>query len=188
LLTDLFVWATTCLGRPSPQWLTLVYAAGIFCIFIAKDYSERLMRRWRFLIAILTVVALAALGVRHVLQKREQQKWEQQKREVAYQSALLAYSETLKPGMTRKEVEDYLRAKNVGFRLMCCVDFRNSSKGVYDELTKIGQEDAPWACSEKNIYVAFQFTRPERNAAGWDANDSDTLKAITIFRWLEGCL
>jgi len=141
------------------------------------------MRRWRLPVAILAIVALSALGVRHLLQKREQQK-----RDVVYQSALRAYSEALKPGMTHKEVEDYLRAKNVSFRLMCCVDLKDSSKGVYDEFTKIGQEDAPWARSEKNVYVAFQFTRPERNPAGWDANDSDRLKAVTIDRWLEGCL
>ena len=141
------------------------------------------MRRWRLPVAILAVVAVSALTVRHVLEKRAQQT-----REVAYQSALLSYSEALRPGMTRKQVEDYLRAKNVSFRLMCCVDVKESSKGVYDELTKIGQEDPPWVCSEKNVYVAFQFTRPERNAAGWDANDSDSLKDVTLYRWLEGCL
>jgi hypothetical protein len=40
--------------------------------------------------------------------------------------------------MTRKEVEDYLRARNVEFGHMCCVDGQ-LSKGVWDDLTKIGQ-------------------------------------------------
>jgi hypothetical protein len=70
---------------------------------------------------------------------------------------------------------------------MCCVDTNEFSKGVYDELTKIGQEDAPWFCSEKNVYVAFQF-RGIAHKQGFEADSSDTLHAITIYRWLEGCL
>ena len=89
--------------------------------------------------------------------------------------------------MSRKEVEDYLRARKAGFRLMCCVDIKDSSKGVYDELTKVGQEDPPWFCSEKNIYVALQFTGASHKE-GFEADPSDTLRAITIYRWLEGCL
>src|SRR5712664_3036501 len=38
-----------------------------------------------------------------------------QKREAAYQSALSEYQRALRPGMTRKEAEDYLRAKNADF-------------------------------------------------------------------------
>jgi hypothetical protein len=90
--------------------------------------------------------------------------------------------------MTRKEVEDYLRARHINFRQMCCVDVKTFSKGVYDDLAQIGQEDAPWFCSEKNIYIAFQFTGQARNAAGWGADDSDKLKTVSIYRWLEGCL
>ena len=125
-------------------------------------YHSAVMRRWRLPVVVLTVAALSTLGIRHVFEKRVLEKRAQQTREVAYQSAVRSYSEVLRPGMSRKEVEDYLRAKNVRFRLMCCVDIKESSKDVYDELTKVGQEDPPWACSEKNVYVAFQFTRPER--------------------------
>ena len=43
------------------------------------------------------------------------------------------------PGrVKRKEVEDYLHAKNAPFRQMCCVDVKKFSKGVYDDLTEIG--------------------------------------------------
>jgi hypothetical protein len=91
--------------------------------------------------------------------------------------------------MTRKEVEDHLRAKNIEFSLMCCVDTKEEfSKGVYDDLAKIGQEDAGWFCSQKNIYVAFQFTRPSRNPEGPEADDADRLKAVAIYRSLVGCL
>ncbi len=89
---------------------------------------------------VLIVVALVALGVRHVLEKKAERRAEQ-KREIAYQSAVLSYSERFRPGMTRKEVEDYLRAKNIGLQQMCCVG--DSPKSVWDDLTKIGQESAP---------------------------------------------
>jgi hypothetical protein len=89
--------------------------------------------------------------------------------------------------MSRKEVEGYLRTKNVGFRIMCCVDTKEFSKGVYDELTRIGQEDPPWICSKKDIYVAFQFIGPAHKR-GFEADPSDTLRAITIYREPDRCL
>ena len=146
-------------------------------------YDSANMKHWRLLTVVLVAVAMSVIGVRHVLEKPAQQK-----REVAYQAALRPYSEVLRPGMTRNEVESYLRAENVRFGQMCCVDPTDLSKGVYDDLTKIGQEDAPWFCSEMNIYVAFQFTGPDRHAVGWTADASDTLKSVTIYRRLEGCL
>jgi hypothetical protein len=140
------------------------------------------MKLWRSLILVLIVVAPAALGARYMLEKRAKRK-----REIAYQSALRSYSERLGPGITRKEVEDYLRARNVEFGQMCCVDGQLSN-GVWDDLAKIGQEGAPWYCSEHNVYVAFQFTGPKRNRGVWTADPSDTLKAVNIFHRLEGCL
>ena len=139
-------------------------------------YDPADMKRWRLPAAIAVIVALSVVGIRHALEQRSQQKHEQQKREPIYQSKLLSYSAVLKPGMSRKEVEDYLRTKNITFRQMCCVDFKDTSPRGYDDLAKIGQEPAPWACSEKNVYVAFQF------------DSSDTLKSVTLYRWLEGCL
>jgi hypothetical protein len=71
---------------------------------------------------------------------------------------------------------------------MCCVDRKEFSRGVYDDLVKIGQEDAPWFCSEKNVYVALEFIGPERHSVGPSAEAYDTLTTITIYRWLEGCM
>lgn len=39
-----------------------------------------------------------------------------EKREAAYHAKLQSYSDALKPGMTRKNVEDYLRGKGVALR------------------------------------------------------------------------
>lgn len=141
------------------------------------------MKRWLLLIAALIAVALVAFGVRHVLEERAQRK-----REVAYAKILRSYSEVLGTGMTRKDVEEYLSTRNAPFRHMCCVDRKEFSRGVYDDLVKIGQEDAPWFCSEKNVYVALEFIGPERHSAGPSAEAYDTLTTITIYRWLEGCM
>jgi len=139
------------------------------------------MRRWGLLILTLVAITLIAFGVRSVLENRAQKK-----REIAYETALRSYSAALRPGMTRKDVEAYLTARNQKFRLMCCVETKKFATGVYDELTKIGQEDAPWFCSEKNVYIAFEFAGPQRNPP--EAAPSDTLSKITIYPWLEGCL
>jgi len=48
------------------------------------------------------------------------------------------------------------------------------------------RKDVEDHCSEENVYIAFQFTGPARNAIGWTADASDKLRAVTIFRWLEG--
>jgi len=174
-------------GRPFIMRFQELSSARVF------GYDSADMKHWRLLTGVLVAVALSVIGVRHVLEKRAQQKHvlekrAQQKREVAYKAALRSYSEVLRPGVTRNEVESYLRAENVRFGQMCCVDPTDLSKGVYDDLTKIGQEDAPWFCSEMNIYVAFQFTGPDRHAVGWTADASDTLKSVTIYRRLESCL
>jgi hypothetical protein len=91
--------------------------------------------------------------------------------------------------MTRKEVEDYLRAKKLEFRQMCCVDTKEFRKIPWDDLVKIGEEDAPWYCSSTDVYLAFQFTKGAQFKEGmWRADDLDTLKAVSIHRSLETCL
>src|SRR5260370_36476145 len=57
-----------------------------------------------------------------------------EKREAAYQTKLQSYSDVLKPGMTRKNVEDYLREKGVAFGQLCCID----EKSAFADLVYIG--------------------------------------------------
>jgi hypothetical protein len=106
----------------------------------------------------------------------------QQKREAAYEAKLQLYADVLKPGMSRKEVEDYFRSKGVAFGQWCCID----EKSAYADLVKIGKEKHPRYCEAHNVYVAFQFAAVEPHK-GWEAYDSDTLKKITIFHQLEDC-
>lgn len=134
------------------------------------------MRRILLAVLLLAVAGLAVAGVHLWSEKRAQMK-----REAAYESILRSYTQVLKPGMTREEVEDYLRAKRVDFQQTCC--FLGKS---WADLVKIGQEDHPWFCSEHDVYVAFQFANeqhPERLA-----NKLDTLKAVTVYDQLGGCL
>jgi len=66
-----------------------------------------------------------------------------------------------------------------------------SNRSSLDDLVKIGKEDAPWFCSENNVYIAFQFIDREREqAVGFTlhTDDLDSLKSVTIYPWLEGCL
>ncbi len=134
--------------------------------------------------------ALAFLGAATAIAtvRYEHEKRAQRQREATYERALHSYSDVLKPGTNRKEVEDYLHERDIGFRHMCCVDRRTYSLGIYDDLIKIGQEDAPWFCNEKNVYIALQFTGQSRADPTPEAVPSDTLKTITIYHWLEGCL
>ena len=141
------------------------------------------MKRILLLFLLLVGVVLLVLGIRHELKLQAKRK-----REAAYQSALLSYTEVLKPGMTRKEVEDYLRARTVDFSQMCCVVGQVHPKHSLDDITKVGQEDAPWFCSEHEVFVAFQFEDHGQYKSILGADDKDILKSVTIFEQLGGCL
>jgi hypothetical protein len=106
-----------------------------------------------------------------------------EKREAAYQTWLHSYSDVLKPGMTRKYVEDYLRSKGVTLQQFCCIDERSA----FADLLKIGKEKHPWYCGEHNVYIAFQFAAVEPHTLP-ETHDSDTLRSVTVFHQLEGCL
>jgi hypothetical protein len=104
------------------------------------------------------------------------------KNDARYQAALQSYSDALKPGATRKTVEEYLQTKGVQYRKMCCI----SEKSTEAYLIEIGHEKHPWYCSEHNVYVALQFVSDEGGLAS--GRETDKLKNITIYHWLEGCV
>lgn len=110
------------------------------------------------------------------------------KRDAAYEAAVQLYAQKLKPGMTRVEVEAYLRKQGTQFMQMCCVE-KNS---YWDDLVKIGGEGHPWYCSEHYVYVAFLFTTTQPNepwrAERWKPHETDVLKEIRRYDMLGGCL
>lgn len=147
-------------------------------------YDLTKMKRWLRLLLGLVCVVLLIIGGWQVV-KRQLQK----RREAVYQTTLKSYQQILKPGMNRKEVEDYLRSRKQTFSQSCCVDPKEFQKHSWDDLVKIGAEDAPWFCSERAVYVAFQFgenTQPHKDT--WGADDLDTLKTVGIYSRMETCL
>ena len=151
-----------------------VFGAAGFRIMVRK------IKYWLVVVAVLATAAIAWLSYTARLEHR--------RRETYYQETLKIYTAIYKPGMSRSVIEDDLHAHNIPFRQMCCADINDFRKHIYDDLVKIGQEDAPFVCREENIYVAFQFvgSKPPDGISG--TNPSDTLKIITIYPWLEGCL
>jgi len=85
--------------------------------------------------------------------------------------------------MSRKQVEDYLQRKGAKFTQMCCV---GKNTGTFDDLVKVGRENPPFYCIDRNIYVAFQFSGDEHLGIP-KVNTSDRLGEVTLFEWLDGC-
>jgi hypothetical protein len=102
-------------------------------------------------------------------------------------AALLSYSQVLKPGMTRKDVEDYFRANNIQFGQMCCVE--SELKHSYDDVIKIGTQHIPVPCGDTSYFVAFIFSdQTQHPPVGFQhAEDLDTLRLITSFHWVDDC-
>jgi cbb3-type cytochrome oxidase subunit 3 len=88
------------------------------------------MERWRsFLLLFLAVVVIGAF-IWHTWREHEKKR-----REAAYQRILQGYDEALKPGMTRKGVEDYLLDTGAKFTHICCIDERST----FADITKVGE-------------------------------------------------
>lgn len=107
----------------------------------------------------------------------------QAQREARYQAALQSYSKTIKLGITRKELEEYLRAHTTQFGHICCID----ESTAFATLVQIGEEHAPWYCEHHYVYIAFQFASTEpRQQPG--IYDSDELKRLTVWHHFDACM
>jgi hypothetical protein len=142
------------------------------------------MQQWLVPTLGLILLALAAPTVGCVVSAKRGARLAEQ-REAFYQATLRSYSEALQLGMTRKDVEAYLRGKGKPFRQMCCME--RSAKNAYDDLTKIGEESHPPYCEAHNIYIGFEFVSAGSHKF-LEAHESDTLARIIVYHWLEGCL
>lgn len=138
--------------------------------------TVRRRKRWLIFIAAVVIALVSAGAVRSHLKTVAREK-----RERGYQVALRTYSQALSPGLTRTEVERYLHAKDADF----FVEFGpfGGSYGSAD-LLRMGQETAPWYCSEQDVYLAFEFSDAEKDKQ----NASDVLEKVEIYRQYEGCL
>jgi hypothetical protein len=128
-----------------------------------------------FLILTVVLVPLIFFGIRHNMRVRAETR-AQAKREITYQAAVRSYSQTLKPGMKRKAVEDYLRFNKTEFLRLSL-----------DDITRIGEEEPTRFCGPIEVYVKFQFAGVSQREPRVDANDEDTLDEIKIFHWASNC-
>jgi|ERR1700722_12103833 len=129
-------------------------------------------KKLRLLILVLVNISLGALG--GCVARRAK-------------AAVATYSQALKPGMTRKEAEDYFRANKIQFSQECCVGGSNIHSLV--DLVKIGTRHLPVPCGDSIYYVAFIFDEqtghpPERIL---QADGQDTLQSITTFDRVDDC-
>lgn len=136
------------------------------------------MKRWLVLAIVAMIVVSAIIALRSRAASEAMRK-----REAGYQLALQAYSRVLRPGMSRRQVEDYLHGKGTVFEQVWCVEDRTA----FADLVRIGEEDHPWYCSVNYVYVAFQFAATEGHPP-LKAYDSDVLKDVGILSQLGGCL
>jgi hypothetical protein len=95
-------------------------------------------------------------------------------------AALREYSQKLKAGLTRKEVEEYLKAAGTGF-----VE-RSGENGSLAILVKVGEETKPWYCSEWPDYLAFEFV--SQTPSPCEGCKSEVLKEMHLTSNGEGCL
>ena len=102
-------------------------------------------------------------------------------------ASVLSYSQVLKPGTTRKDVEDHLRANKVEFFRGCCA--KGSDGHSLDDLVKIGTQHFPVPCGDTSYYVAFIFNEQTQHPPTRipQADDLDTLRSITKFQWVDDC-
>ena len=132
------------------------------------------------MVVMLVVVAavFSAIAARYVYKQRRAAA-----NTVAIEAALRVYSEE-STGLTRKQVQDYLRSRGANFFERCCFEPR----GAFSVLVKVGQEEAPWYCSDWPDYVAFEFNATEPYDPLAKPSSSDVLKMAHLVSNGEGRL
>jgi hypothetical protein len=144
-------------------------------------YFGRVKRPVLLGVTVAAGALLLTVTARHVLEEAAQKR-----RAISYQSALLTYSQRVRPGMTRKEVEEQPRIKGARFTQRCCTEDRSA----FSDLVRVGEEAVPWYCSEWPVYVAFEFVAAEPNQLQSPLKPaaSDVLRRIELVGNGEGCL
>jgi hypothetical protein len=99
------------------------------------------------------------------------------KREVFYRERLEQYSLILKPGMTRREIDDGLNRRGISFI---------TRSG--DDLIELAHEPSPHCCcSYELISVAVYYESPRSNP-DFTYKPTDRVRAVDLDRWPQDCL
>jgi hypothetical protein len=108
-----------------------------------------------------------------------------EKHKAAYEAKCQAYAKIMKPGMTRKDVEGYLKSKGITF-------YRTwfAERDAYADEILIGAEKPPFYCGSYNIYLAFEYisAEPPQPNGLHSCTDADVLKEIKVIDRLESCV
>jgi hypothetical protein len=99
-------------------------------------------------------------------------------REESYQSTLRSVSLDLRPGTTRKRVEQYVQSRGAKLERVCCIGHQ-----PFQDVMLIGREEKPWYCGQHNVYLEFDF-----GSAEYTLSDTDPLRSISIVHKLDDCL
>lgn len=90
------------------------------------------------------------------------------RRNAQYHAILKTYSDVLRPGMKRSDVENYfIMSKNVSF-----------NRGASEDIVEIAHEKAEWVCQEQLVYLIFEFDAVEPN----EPKPGDSLVRISLNR------
>ena len=115
------------------------------------------------------IVIVLALGN---IQSFMRAKQKEQQRQASYRAKVDTYRSFLKPGITRQQVEAYLRQTGAPYQRTCC------ESGIFSDRTRVGHEAPGWVCRNWDVYVEFKFAGKNESAAA----PEDTLQQIDLFQ------
>jgi hypothetical protein len=100
----------------------------------------------------------------------------QSRRDATYRQALTRFQRDLRLGMTRADVETYLKSRQVVYSRSY-----EGGSGAWSFIKKIGEEpSASIVCASWSVFITFDFLSSENKRLGADPLPTDTLKRIRI--------
>ena len=114
------------------------------------------------------VIVLALVNIHSFVRAKQKE----QQRQASYRAKVDVYRSILKPGISREEVEAYLRQTGAPYQRSCC------EPGVFSDLARIGHEAPGWVCRSWDVYVEFSFAGTYGNKAA--AAPEDSLTQISL--------
>jgi hypothetical protein len=115
------------------------------------------------------IVIVLALGN---VQSFVRAKQKEQQRQASYRTKVDVYRSILKPGITRQQVEAYLRQTGAPYQRNCC------EAGVFSDRTPVGHEAPGWVCRSWDVFVEFKFAGKYQSAAA----PEDMLQKVDLFQ------
>lgn len=157
----------------------LAAAAGLVSLVVSAIGFVEANKRWRIPLITATGLVVVTLATRFALEQRSERK-----RQLEYQTITNRYAEEVSEGTTRESVERYLRSQGKEFQRFCCVGERTKA---WADRVRIGQEQAPWFCSQHNVYVVFVFDALDHSVE-LSRDGNDRLVEVNLYPVSEGCL